>query len=104
MLNPHFFFLSNRQIIANKTMIPPLRELQRWTRQRLGEIRDVAGLDLAALKLLSKLINETRENHGGFGESSSSTTSNKGADVWAGLGLGSDVAAALEGRRGRGRT
>lgn len=82
-------------------MIPPLRELQRWTRQRLGEIRDVAGLDLAALKLLSKMVNERKENHGGFGELSST---NKGADVWAGLGLGSDVAAALEGRRGRGRS
>jgi hypothetical protein len=83
-------------------MIPPLRELQRWTRQRLGEIRDVAGLDLAALKLLSKLVHEKRENYGGFGESSS--PSNSGTDVWAGLGLGSDVAAALEGRRGRGRS
>jgi hypothetical protein len=82
-------------------MIPPLRELQRWTRQRLGEIRDVAGLDLAALKLLSKMVNERRENHGGFGEPSSA---NKGADVWAGLGLWSDVAAALEGRRGRSRS
>jgi hypothetical protein len=79
-------------------MIAPLRELQRWTRQRLGEIRDVAGLDIAALKLLSKLVNEKRENATNvFGESSS--TNEKSVDVWAGLGLGSDVAAALEGRR-----
>ena len=76
-------------------MIPPLRELQRWTRQRLGEIRDVAGLDLAALKLLSKMVQEKREHAtNGFG---ASTTTD--VDVWAGLGLGSDVAAALEGRR-----
>ena len=78
-------------------MIPPLRELQRWTRQRLSEIRDVAGLDIAALKLLSKLVNEKRENATNvFGEP---PTSNKGVDVWAGLGFGSDVAAALDGRR-----
>lgn len=82
-------------------MIPPLRELQRWTRQRLGEIRDVAGLDLAALKLLSKMVNEKRENSSGFGESSSTINGN---DVWAGLGFGSDVAAALTGRRGRDRS
>jgi hypothetical protein len=83
-------------------MIPPLRELQRWTRQRLNEIRDVAGLDIAALKLLSKLVQEKRENATNvfLGESTSTNNNNeKGIDVWAGLGLGSDVAAALEGRR-----
>ena len=84
-------------------MIPPLRELQRWTRQRLGEIRDVAGLDLAAWKLLSKMVQEKKDYYSGFGEPSSTDTT-KGTDIWAGLGLRSDVAAALEGRRGRGRS
>ena len=66
-------------------MIAPLRELQRWTRRRLGEIRDVAGLDIAALKLLSKLVKEKRENATNvFGASSS--TNEKRVDVWAGLG------------------
>ena len=84
-------------------MIPPLRELQQWTRQRLGEIRDVAGLDIAALKLLSKIVHEKRENATNvFGDSS--LPNDKGLDVWAGLGLGSDVAAALEDRRGARRT
>jgi hypothetical protein len=90
-------------------MIPPLRELQRWTRQRLGEIRDVAGVDMAALKLLSKYVQEQKANAYGFGESLLSNhnndhhnSNNKGIDVWAGLGLGSDVAAAIEGRRGGG--
>ena len=84
-------------------MIPPLRELQQWTRQRLGEIRDVAGLDIAALKLLSKIVQEKRENATNmFGDSP--LPNDKGLDVWAGLGLGSDVAAALEGRRGARRT
>jgi hypothetical protein len=88
-------------------MIPPLRELQRWTRQRLVEIRDVAGLDMAALKMVSKIVNEKRDmaTNNMFGDDPSSInastihTTKGGVDVWAGLGLGSDVAAALEGRR-----
>jgi hypothetical protein len=83
------------QIIANKTMIPPLRELKRLIRMRLVEIRDIAGFDLAALKFVSKVVNEKKETY--FNETVDSN------DIWAGMGLGSDVAAALEGRGRRKR-
>ena len=80
-------------------MIPPLRELQRWTRQRLSEIRDVAGLNMAALTMISKIVNDKKEMQQEFGREG-----DQGVDIWAGLGLGSDVAAALEGRRVARRT
>lgn len=85
-------------------MIPPLRELRRLVRMRLSEARDVAGFDIAALKFISKFSNEKKQEMSFFG--SSSTDPNKPLlnDVWAGLGLGSDVAAAIEGRGRRQRS
>ena len=81
-------------------MIVPVRELKRWIRIRVMEIRDVTGFDIAALKLLSKAA-ATASNHRNhnfyFGDYPTMTTT----DIWAGLGLGSDVAAALEGRPNR---
>jgi len=71
-------------------MAPPLRELRRLIRIRLSESRDVVGFDLAALKLISKAANERKQSFVGGDQS--------GKDIWADLGLGSDVAAALEGR------
>jgi hypothetical protein len=81
------------QIIATKSMVPPLRELRRLIRMRLSETRDVAGFDLAALKLISKVANDQKSSF--LGDQSLTK------DIWAGLGLGSDVAAALEGRTKR---
>lgn len=71
-------------------MAPPLRELRRLIRIRLAEARDVVGFDLAALKLISKVANDRKQ----FLTSEHAQPT----DIWAGLGLGSDVAAALEGR------
>ena len=71
-------------------MAPPLRELRRLIRTRLAEARDVAGFDLAAMKLISRAANERKQSFVGGDESVK--------DIWAGLGLGSDTAAALEGR------
>jgi len=71
-------------------MAPPLRELRRLIRTRLAETRDVVGFDLAALKLISKAANERKQSFVGADQSAK--------DIWADLGLGSDVAAALEGR------
>ena len=73
-------------------MATPMRELRRLIRLRLGEARDTVGYNLAALRLTAKVAND-RKQSSSFGFDSPST------DVWAGLGLGSDVAAALEGRR-----
>ena len=67
----------------------PLRDLRRLIQLRLGELRDLAGYDMAALKIVGRLANDRRLH---------SFQSEKPEDVWDGLGLGSDVAAALEGR------
>ena len=71
-------------------MRTPLRELKRLLRRRLSEAKDVIGFDLAAMKLVCKVSNDRKH--------SISDGLNTKTDVWAGLGLGSDVAAALEGR------
>lgn len=71
-------------------MVPPLRELRRLIRARVAETRDVAGFDLAALKFIARAANERKQSY--LADELPTT------DIWAGLGLGSDVAAALEGR------
>jgi hypothetical protein len=58
---------------------------------RLAETRDVIGYDLAAMKMISRVANERRQS---FLDSDKS----RPLDIWEGLGLGSDLAAALEGR------
>jgi hypothetical protein len=71
-------------------MVPLVRELRRLIRLRLAETRDVIGFDLAAMKLISKAANERKQSY--LGAQSSPK------DIWADLGFGSDVAAALERR------
>jgi hypothetical protein len=86
--------LSFMQLIVNRSMAPALRELRRWVRRRVSEIRDVVGYDLAALRIISKAAQERKQK----------STFVKGenlTDVWGGMGLGSDLAAALEGRNNR---
>lgn len=75
-------------------MAPLLRELKRIIRYRLSDIRDVAGYDLAAMKMVSRVANDRKK---AFAIQDNQPTT----DIWAGLGLGSDAAAALEGRPSR---
>lgn len=75
-------------------MATPLRELRRLVRLRLVEDRDTAGFNLAALRIIAKVAQENQSSYFNPGE-------NKSGDIWAGLGLGSDVAAALEQKGGR---
>jgi len=77
------------QFIADKSLAAPLRELRRLVQLRLGDLRDLAGYDLAALKIVGRLASDRKLQF---------IQSDTPKDVWAGLGLGSDVAAALEGR------
>jgi U3 small nucleolar RNA-associated protein 12 len=79
------------QIVADRSMTVPLRELRRLLRIRLAEARDMVGYNLAAMKLIQKAAQNRKQ--GFFDEKSQSN------DIWAGLGLGSDVAAALEGKK-----
>lgn len=77
-------------------MATPLRELLRLVRLRLGESRDTVGFNLAALRAIAKAAHD-RKSAFSVPEQSEAT------NVWAGLGLGSDVAAALEGRNRPGK-
>lgn len=72
-------------------MAVPLRELRRLTRSRLSEGRDVVGFDLAAMRIIARVANERKASYLSHDQS-------QVKDVWAGLGLGSDIAAASEGR------
>ena len=75
------------QIVATQNLGVPLRELRRLVRLRLREARDVTGFNIAALKAVGKVASDRRATY--FVPEASE-------NVWAGLGLGSDVAAALE--------
>lgn len=76
-------------------MAPALLELRRWIRRRVSEIRDVVGFDIAALRIISKAAQERKQK---FVTGESETVIGTNNDVWAGMGLGSDLAAAVEGR------
>lgn len=67
-------------------MVAPLCELRRLIRWRMSEARDVAGFDLAALKMISKAASESTQ---------SIAVREATIDVWNGMGRGSDLAAAL---------
>lgn len=71
-------------------MAPLLKELRRLIRLRLGEVRDTVGYNIAACRMIGRVAKEQKESRM-FSVAPSST------NVWAGLGLGSDVAAVLEG-------
>jgi hypothetical protein len=59
----------------------------------LQESRDSIGFNIAAVRAISKVASERKASY--FIPDADNT-----ANVWAGLGLGSDVAAAIENRRG----
>ena len=48
------------QIVANRTMMTPLRELQNLVRLRTTEIRDTVGFNLAAIRTVSRISNEKK--------------------------------------------
>lgn len=60
-------------------------------RLRVGEARNLVGYNLASLRLVTRIASERKTAF-------PSANSTQPDDIWAGLGVGSDVAAALEGR------
>jgi hypothetical protein len=74
-------------------MATPLRELRRLLRLRLAESRDTVGFNLAALRAVAQNVASKKEAFLDY-------NNEQGKDIWAGLGLGRDLAAADEGRRG----
>lgn len=69
----------------------PIRELSKLVRLRIAESRDTIGFNLAALRAVARSAANKKESFLQY--------ENQGNGVWAGLGLGSDLAAAAEGRR-----
>lgn len=80
---------SNQQAMA-----PLLRELRRLMQLRLKEFRDTLGYNLAACRMIGRIAQEQKD--------SKMLSLEPSTDIWAGLGIGSDVAAALEGKSSKG--
>jgi hypothetical protein len=80
--------------MTSRSIAVPLRELRRLLKQRLSESRDVVGFNLAALRVVARTASSRRDAYLDY-------NAGQTKDIWAGLGLGSDVAAALESRKGR---
>ena len=67
------------QIVANRTMMTPLRELQTLVRTRTTEIRDTVGFNIAAMRIIARIANEKKNERINYEEKSMK-------DIWAGLG------------------
>mmetsp|Transcript_24205 Transcript_24205/g.46400 ORF Transcript_24205/g.46400 Transcript_24205/m.46400 type:complete len:1131 (+) Transcript_24205:134-3526(+) len=81
------------QIVANRTMTTPLRELKSLVRQRTTETRDTVGFNIAAMKIIARIANERKNERIDYGEKSMK-------DIWAGMGLGSDIRGRNEHKKG----
>ncbi|GMI07015.1 hypothetical protein TrRE_jg11567, partial [Triparma retinervis] len=83
-----------RAIVANRAMEGTLKGLRGLLRKRLEQRRDMCGYNLAASRSVARERKERKEERGGFGEVDQE-------EIWGKIGLGSDVAAALEGKKRR---
>lgn len=78
--------------LARSSLAAALREFRRAMRTRLAEAKDMIGYNVAAMKLIGRISSERKQI-------AVTALDESVTDVWTGLGLGSDVAAALQGRR-----
>ena len=85
-------FIFSLQIRTSRSTFIPLRELRRLLKERLQESRDRVGFNLAALRAVAKTAADRKESYLNYDQS------NEMKDIWAGMGLGSDLAAAIQGR------
>jgi len=78
-----------QQLVGHNKMSVPLGELRRLLKQRLAEVRDTVGYNLAAIRMVQKLSTEHKNRYhvpdDGFQK-----------DVFKGLGLGSELAETLQ--------
>lgn len=68
-----------KAIVANRTMITPLRELQTLVRKRTTDVRDTIGFNLAAIKMVSRIANEKKNERVTYEEKSMK-------EIWGELG------------------
>lgn len=81
------------QILTSRTIAIPLRELRRLLKEQLEESRDMIGFNLAALRAVARTTASRKESYLDL------DADEEAKDIWAGMGLGSDLAAALQSRR-----
>jgi len=77
------------QLVGHHKMAIPLRELRRLLKLRLSEARDAIGYNMAAIRIISKVSSDYKSRYhipDDFAKK----------DVFGGLGVGSDMAAALQ--------
>lgn len=78
-----------QQLVGHNKMSAPLGELRRLLKQRLAQVRDTVGYNLAAIRMIQKLSTEHKNRYHvpdeGFQK-----------DVFKGLGLGSELAESLQ--------
>ena len=79
-------------MMTSRSIVVPLRELRRLLKERLSESRDTIGFNLAALRAVARTTASKKESYLNY-------DIDQTKDIWAGMGLGSDLAAALEGSR-----
>lgn len=80
------------QILSSLSIVVPLRELRQLLRCRLSESRDSIGFNLAALRAVAAAYSNRKERYLNY-------RSNDLQGFWSGIGVGSDLAAALESRK-----
>jgi hypothetical protein len=76
------------QILANPSVASPLRELRRLLRLHLAESRDTVGYNLAAFRAVAQAAANKKESYLDLNNQAEK-------DIWAGMGLGRDLAAAV---------
>ncbi len=78
--------------MSNHLLGAPLRELRGLIKQRISQNRDMIGYNLAALRVVARSCNERKPTM--------KVEESNLNDIWSGMGLGSDIAAALERKKG----
>ena len=67
------------QIVANRSMMAPLRELQTLVRTRTTDVRDTIGFNLAAIRMVTRIANEKKNDRLNYEEKSMK-------EIWGELG------------------
>jgi len=81
------------QVAGSKSMAIPLRELRRLLKTRLVEARDTIGYNLASVRIITKTAKDHKSRY------YIPDPTDEVKDVWAGLGLGSEMAANMQKRK-----